>query len=102
MARLRILCFVAAVAGIPALGEVRLKTRTLAGPADLRSAPLVRKTRNRSHVLVQMDQAPSASTIRLWNGRGIQVAGHIPPSAVVLSVPDGSDFRAPGVRWAGR
>ena len=100
--RLPILGILAAMVGVPAGAEVHLKTRTIAGRADLREAPLVRRTSRRSHILVEMDAPPAATTVEAWKRRGIRVAGYVPPSAVVLSAPDGADLRAPGVRWMGQ
>jgi hypothetical protein len=85
--RLRILWMLAAMAAIP---------------ADLQPAPLLRKMPGRSHILVRMDRPPDAAAVQQWKSRGIRVAGHIPPHAVVLSAPDGADVRVPGVTWTGR
>ena len=87
---------------LPAAAEVRLKVRTIAGPASLHAGPMLRKSPHRSHFLVEMERAPGSSTIQEWQRRGIRVAGHIPPSAVVVSVPDGANLRVPGIRWSGR
>jgi len=91
-----------ALAALPASAEVRLKTRILRGPGDLHAGILHRKTVGRSHLLVELDAPPGAPVIAEWRRRGIRVAGRVPPSAVVLSVPDGADLQAPGLRWAAR
>ena len=90
-----------ACAAIPAGAEIRLKTRTLRGAADLRAGSWLRKTPGRSHILVEMERHPAPETLAQWRRRGIRLAGHVPPSGVMLSVPDGVDIQAPGVRWAG-
>ena len=99
---LRILSIAMALAGVSAMAEIRLKTRTLRGPADLPTGALQRKTAGRSHALVEMDGRPGAETVAQWKRRGIRVVGHVPPAGVVLSVPDGVEVEVPGMRWAGR
>jgi hypothetical protein len=99
---LRVLAALVALVQLPAAAEVRLKVRTIAGPAGLHAGPLLRKSVHRSHFVVEMEHAPSPLTIMEWQRRGIRVAGHIPPSAVVVSAPDGADLRVQGMRWSGR
>jgi predicted Zn-dependent protease len=100
--KLRILIVWMALAALPATAEVRLKTRILRGPGDLHAGILHRKTVGRSHLLAELDAPPGAAVLAEWMRRGIRVAGRVPPFAVVLSVPDGADLRAPGLRWAAR
>src|SRR5437763_5026154 len=98
----RALCVFAAMAVFTATGAVRLKVRSVSSAADLHAAPLLRKTPHRSHFLAEMESSPGSRVIHEWQRRGIRVTGHIPPSAVMLSVPDGAEIQVPGMRWAGR
>jgi hypothetical protein len=100
--RLSVLCILATTVLVPARAQVQLKARTVAGPADLRTTPVVRKTPHRSHILVAMDAMPTTAVMQIWEQRGIRVVGHIPPRSVMLSTPDGVDLRVPGLRWSGR
>jgi hypothetical protein len=89
------------VSALPALCEVRLKTRTIRGPADLASAPLQRKTPHRSHFLVELEREPGRAQLSEWSRRGIRVVAHLHRAGVVLTVPDAADLHLPGVLWAG-
>jgi hypothetical protein len=99
--RWRVLCLLAGLGVTPAAAQVRLKTRTIAGPEDLRAGTLLRRT-SRRHLLVELDAARAAAIQHEWKRRGIRVVGQIPPSAAIISTPDRVNVDAPGVRWSGR
>ena len=100
--RFRVLWVLCAIVGFPGEAAVRLKMQTVSSPSELHAGPLLRKTPHRSHFVAELKIAPGPRIIQEWKDRGIRVAGHIPPSAVVLSVPDGADPRVPGLRWVAR
>src|SRR5690349_21153775 len=100
--RLQITCMILIMLGLPIYGAVRMNHRLVEGPADLHAGALQRKTLHRSHYLVEMRGRPQAKWIAQWAGRGIRVTGAIPPSAVMVSVPDGADPVLGGVLWASR
>src|SRR5215472_11485492 len=94
---LLVLWILTTILGVPAEAQWRLKTHRVAAPGT--SAPLVRKTPGRSHIVVEMRGMPGAAVVQEWKSRGIRVVGTLPPSGLVLSTPDGADLRGSGVRW---
>src|SRR5579872_3587502 len=97
-----VLFVLAVLAAIPTNAAVRLKTGKVTGPGGLHPRGLRRKTLNRSHYLVEMAAPADRETLAAWKRRGIRVSGVIPPSALILSVPDGATPAQPGLLWSAR
>ena len=100
--RLRSLGYLLAILAVPAAGAVRLQHRTITGPRDVHAGPLLRKSANRAHYLVELKGRPDVLTRLEWSARGIRLTGEVPPGGVLVSAPDGVDFGIDSVKWAAR
>src|SRR5215472_12590677 len=98
--------WIAALAAASLAGQtIHLKTRNLepeANPQEYLSQPVLRRTADRSHYLIQFEQPVSAKTFADLRERGIIVTGYLPKSAVMASAPDDFSLQGLPVRWVGR
>ncbi len=64
--------------------------------------PGPRKSKLRSHYLIQFPQTISAGQLQILPLLGIESLGYVPDNGLIVSAPDGVDFGALGLHWYGR
>lgn len=101
----RILILITLGLGSVAAETIHLKTRDFEPAADRNeylSRPVLRRSTESSHYLIQFHESLSPGVLAKLRARGVTVTGYVNQSTLMVAAPDDVSLAGLAVRWMGR